>query len=245
MEYKMEKILIISDIHGNYEAIKSVLDKAEKIGYDRIVLLGDIIDYGQRSNEVIEILKQYEEKIIVNIWGNHERSICLDEYDRFSTERGITCAKHTKLLLNESSKSYINSLNKTGIEEFRLGKYNCLAVHGSLNDNYWKSIFPDNTEGDYVKYDYVFSGHSHIPHCFSKYYTVNDKTHRNKKKTVFINPGSVGQPRNLNCNAAFAILQLDTGEVFLNNCEYDIEKEQRYFDMSIDLFYKERLSMGV
>lgn len=245
MNKELDRILILSDIHGNYEAITNVLDKAENLRFDGIILLGDIIDYGQRSNEVIKLLKEYDNKIIVNIWGNHECAIFTDTYDKFSSSRGVMCAKHTKLLLDDISIQYINQLNRQGHEEFDLGNFKCLAVHGSLMDQYWKSISFDNFEGDYSKYDYVFSGHSHIPHCFSKYYYADDIRFRNKKKTVFINPGSVGQPRNHNCNAAFAILTLSTGEVFLGNSQYNIENEQKYFDDSVDSFYKERLTMGV
>ena len=68
---------------------------------------------------------------------------------------------------------------------------------------------------------------------------------RNNKKTVFINPGSVGQPRNHNPRAQYAILDTETGECQLLSAEYDIAYEQSLYQEEIDPFYKERLERGV
>ena len=65
-----------------------------------------------------------------------------------------------------------------------------------MEDAYWKSISPENVRGVYRDYDVVLSGHSHIPHAFSKLYEVNDLEYRNIHVVLFVNPGSVGQPRN-------------------------------------------------
>ena len=68
---------------------------------------------------------------------------------------------------------------------------------------------------------------------------------RNKKKTVFINPGSVGQPRNLNNKAQFAVLDTETEEIKFEKIVYDVADEQRHFDGAVDEFYKTRLKDGV
>lgn len=200
------KIAILLDIHANLTALKAVIQSM--VLTDALLLLGDLIGYGPHSNEVIEIIKNCQIPVLCNIHGNHEQSIINEDYSRFSSQRGKLSVAFTRKSLNNVSWKYITTeMYNNGFLEFNIEDYKCLAVHGSLDDVYWKSIKAGN--GDnleiYKLYDYVFSGHSHIPHFFEKFYEVDDVKHRNKKKTVFINPGSVGQPRNHNPMAQYAI----------------------------------------
>ena len=240
------KIAILSDIHGNLNALNAVLKKIEDIKPEAIALLGDLIDYGMRSNEVVERLKNLPYLIVCNLRGNHENAIIENEYTRFSSERGRDCAKHTRSLLNAATWDYINGvMSNSGVFEFAVGDKLVLAVHGSLQDEFWKSISIESDFNGYEKYDYVLSGHSHLPHYFEKYYTVDNPKLRNKKKTVFINPGSVGQPRNLNNKAQFVVLDTETEEIRFEKVVYDVADEQSYFDGAVDEFYKTRLKDGV
>lgn len=239
------KLLLMSDIHGNICALEAVLKslKSEKI--DACVLLGDIVDYGMHSNEVIEEIKKLPYPVICNIFGNHEAAIMNDEYSRFSSDRGRRCAKYTKSVLSETSFDYIRSMKGEGKAEFLVEGKKFLAVHGSLNDNFWKSINVGDDLSGYESYDYVLSGHSHLPHFFEKYFQCDNPSKRNKKKTVFINPGSVGQPRNLNSMAQYALLDTETEEIQLKKVVYDIEREQLAYHGQVDDFYKTRLKEGV
>ena len=99
----MSKIAILSDIHGNISALKNVLADAEKMGAERFIILGDVIDYCMHSNEVIDVLRTIDDKVICNIWGNHEYAIMKDDYARFSSQRGIDCAKYTKSILTRKT----------------------------------------------------------------------------------------------------------------------------------------------
>lgn len=240
------KLLILSDIHGNLNALNAVLEKAGSFAPDAVALLGDIIDYGMRSDEVISVLKHCPYPVVCNIRGNHESAVIEQAYERFSSERGKASARHTRESLGTGSWEYISEkMSSGGKYEFIVGDKRFLAVHGSLCDEYWKSIFMDSDLDGYEKYDYVLSGHSHLPHYFEKYFVTDNPRTRNKKKTVFINPGSVGQPRNLNNHAQFAILDTATEEIVLSKVEYDIGDEQKYFDGSVDEFYKNRLKDGI
>ena len=155
-------------------------------------------------------------------------------------------AQYTASHLSSESVDYINNrLNVSGVQEFTLGKLKGLAVHGSLEDAYWKAIAPDELRGDYHDYDIVLSGHSHYSHCFSKFYPVEDPELRNKKAVIFINPGSVGQPRNQNPYAQYAVLSLPSKKVELRAVEYDVKYEQSLYPDEIDPFYKDRLTRGV
>lgn len=243
----MEKILILSDIHGNLSAMNRVFEMeplTESVG---VILLGDLIDCGPRSNEVVRRLKEITERqLLVNIWGNHECAVLSGNFERFSSERGKRCAAYTRKNLTDETIAFLkDNMDKTGKCEFELNGRYCLAVHGSLDDCYWKSISHGEADEVYAKYDMVFSGHSHIPHFFEHFYPCDNAEYRNKKKTVFINPGSVGQPRNYNPNAHYAVLELDTMSVQMKTVAYDIEYEIGLFSDEVDSFYRERLRRGV
>ena len=241
------QILILSDIHGNREALQSVLDMASnqyEIG--ACILLGDLIDYGMHSNEVVAMIRNIKYPVICNIWGNHEHSIVCGDYGRFSSERGRECAKYTKSVLSSQTLDYVKSeMINSGHLEFECAGRRCLAVHGSLADEYWRSITPEQTLEEYSKYDYVFSGHSHRPHFFERYASVDDASTRNQKKTIFVNPGSAGQPRNLNAYAQFAVLHMEQERIVFEKAEYDIGKEQSAYQGQVDDFYRARLERGI
>ena len=77
------------------------------------------------------------------------------------------------------------------------------------------------------------------------FYKDHNPCLRNKKRTVFINPGSVGQPRNHNPLAQYGILETNTCAYERRCVWYDVEKEQKLYDDRVDIFYKNRLKLGV
>ena len=239
------RIAVLSDVHGNLSALRNVLEDAERMGAKRFILLGDVIDYCMHSNEAIELLKKIDDKVICNIWGNHEYAIMNDEYDRFSSERGKACARYTKSVLTKDSFDYIGKMESKGKMDLNIDGKKILCVHGNMSDNYWKAIDISSDLLPYYEYDYVVSGHSHIPHCFDYFYKVDDQRMRNKKKCIFINPGSVGQPRNHNNRAQYCLLDIATGDIEMRKVEYDIQSEMDAFDGSVDDFYRIRLRDGI
>lgn len=241
------KVLIMSDIHGNQQALRAVLDAAAACpDIKGCILLGDLIDYGMHSNEVIQMVRELPYPVLCSIRGNHEDAVLQDAYSRFSSERGRDSARFTRSLLHPQSWDYIrHEMSGCGRKEFELCGKKCLAVHGSLEDEYWKSIRPTEQLLEYRDYDYVFSGHSHLPHMVEKYYECIDAKRRNKKKTVFINPGSVGQPRNLNPMAQFVILEIKQESAVFRKAPYDIAAEQAAYHGQVDDFYCDRLEWGI
>lgn len=249
-----EKYLILSDIHGNLSAFEAVLADCQKRnaeGFHGVIITGDCIDYGMRSNEVLQRLQElaadeWQDRIVANLWGNHEKLVIDKDLERLSSDRGRQMAAYTAEHLTDNSLHYLAAkMNKQGWQSFRLGDYNGLAVHGSLEDNFWKAIAPDNLRGDYRDYDIVISGHSHYSHAFTHFYPCNDEQLRNKKAVIFINPGSVGQPRNQNPYAQYGVLSLPSRQVDLRAVPYDVGYEQSLFPKEIDQFYHQRLTRGI
>ena len=243
----MAKYAILSDIHGNLQALQQVHCDLQQFDICGIILLGDLIDYGMQSNEVVEYVRtKMSDHIICNIWGNHERAILLSDFTGFSSQRGVDSAKYTAFKLETEIKKYLETeLDCRGFCEFTLDGKKCLAVHGSMENPFWKSIFPDSVHGDYKSYDLVFSGHSHCSHMFTKFYKADCPELRDQHAVMFMNPGSVGQPRNQHPEAQDIILDSKSMSVDFRGVSYDIDKTISYFNQSVDEFYWKRLKNGV
>ncbi len=243
----MKNYAVLSDLHGNLQAAQAVAEDMKYNSIQGMILLGDLIDYGMQSNEMICFLQQkLNDKVICSLWGNHESAIMMSDFTGFSSKRGADCAKRTAGLLDGNARKYLDEeLIHEGIFEFNLEAKKCLAVHGSLADPYWLPITPDTQNGYYDSYDIVFSGHSHKPHAFAKYYDCDNPGMRNKHAVLFLNPGSVGQPRNHNPNAQYMILDTETMSVNMRSVPYDVDQAMSLFTEDIDDFYCRRLKSGV
>ena len=242
------KIAILSDIHANLSALNSVLeDIRSNHAVDAYVLLGDLVNYGMRPNETILRLEKLDKPIMGNIWGNHECAMLDDgQLPNFSTDRGRSALMYMRNILSEHSKQYLENMTKSGCVELDVDGKKILLVHGDMKDVYWgKMTDAEQHENCYKKYDYVLHGHSHVPQYYEVFYADENPAMRNKKKNVFVNPGSVGQPRNHNPRAQYAILNTETGECQLLSAEYNIAYEQSLYPAEIDPFYKERLERGI
>lgn len=242
------KLIVLSDIHANLSALTSVLDDIQnKYVPDAYVILGDIVNYCMRPNEVITRLKQIKTPVICNLFGNHENALFGRNIDKFSTTRGLLMLNYTKSIMNSESAEYItHNLISSGMKETTIDGKMFLFVHGNIADPYWGKMTDDQiANGIYSKYDYVVSGHSHIPHYIEHFYNSDDFAYRNKKKTIFINPGSVGQPRNHNNRAQYSFLDTRQESCYFESVEYDYRYEQSLFTDEVDLFYRDRLSKGI
>ena len=242
------RLVLLSDIHANVTALRAVLDDVKRRGdYDAFALLGDLVNYGPRPNEVIGIVRQEVKPLVVNLWGNHEYSIFGGSLERFATDRGRSVLTYTNSILSEESRTYLEqALVNEGYHQSTMDGLRILFMHGNLDDPYWGKFGIDKMNDErYSEYDYVISGHSHVPHYVEHFFPSENKEYRNKKRTIFINPGSVGQPRNHNPYAQYGILDTKFG-CYAHRCvAYDIEKEQELFSEKVDKFYKERIKLGV
>ena len=242
------RLVLLSDIHANVTALQAVLKDIESLGeVDFFALLGDFVNYGPRPNEVIEIAKQLPKPLVVNLWGNHEYSIFGGSLDRFATDRGRAVLKYTNTILTEESRDYLDKcMNHQGMEGKEIGDKHILFMHGNIDDPYWGKFGIDKMNDErFAEYDYVISGHSHVPHYVEHFFASDNVEFRNKKRTIFINPGSVGQPRNHTPYAQYGILDVESGNYEHRCVWYDVKEEQKLFSDSVDKFYKDRLTLGI
>lgn len=245
-----DKIVILSDIHGNLSALEAVIRDMEGKNYhpDALVILGDNINYGMRPNEVIASLKDISEKykVIVNLCGNHEKALMDGDTTHFSTERGKKILDFTRNILTVESMRYIAQLTTDGIKDLIICNKKFLFVHGNISDPYWGKLNCETfNDFRYSSFDYVISGHTHIPQMIEYFFSINNPKYRNKKRTVFLNPGSVGQPRNHNPEAQYLYMEIGTEIVHFNSVPYDIDIERSLYNNEVDRFYSDRLINGI
>lgn len=240
--------MVLTDIHANLSALQAVLEHAQRrYGELPIIQLGDIVDYGMRPNECMELLYGGHNRFLVNLAGNHEEALSGRGIERFSSERGKQASRYTNSVLLDTWKEYIKVNLASHPQEVHIAGKRILCVHGDLHDPHWGGMsFAESQKLDYKDYDFVLSGHSHIRFLREIFYTDNSfVARRGKKNTFFINPGSVGQPRNHNPAAQYAVVDFSLGEVFFHAVEYAVELEKALYDGQVDDFYRDRLSDGI
>lgn len=219
---------LISDIHGNLEALKAVLGALAEEDPDAYLCIGDIVGYGANPKECIEIVRSLKPE--VSIAGNHEwgvlGSLDLDYFSEYARE----AINWTKNILSPGEIKYFKSLQLVGS-----GK-NMTLVHGSLEDpkEFYYIFDAAGAEGTIklLKTQLCFVGHSHVPgifcfdgRIFSAIGGFRAKLAPDKK--YVINIGSVGQPRDGDPRASFAVYDESEGSVEIRRVSYDIEEAQR------------------
>lgn len=242
------RLVLLSDIHANVTAFRAVLNDIGTIGeFDTYAILGDLVNYGPRPNEIIELVKNLDKPLLVNLWGNHEYSIFGGSLERFATDRGRAVLKYTNSILTPEAHDYLDKeMEHSGFMKCHIVGKSFLFMHGNLDDPYWGKFCVDKMNNErYAEYDYVISGHSHVPHYIENFFDSDNAKYRNKKRTIFINPGSVGQPRNHNPYAQYGILDVESGDYEHRCVWYDVKEEQKLFSESVDKFYKDRLTLGI
>ena len=242
------RIVILADIHANVTAFKVVLADVSANGKpDVYVIIGDLVNYGPRPNEIIDMVKGLDKPLLVNLWGNHEFSIFGGSLEYFATDRGRAVLQYTNSILTQESHDYLyKEMEHSGFQKCQIEGKSFLFIHGNLDDPYWGKFGIDKmTDMRYAEFDYVISGHSHVPHYVEHFFASDDTAYRNKKRTVFINPGSVGQPRNHNPYAQYGILEVESGNYEHRCVWYDVKEEQKLFSDGVDKFYKDRLTFGI
>ena len=234
------KVCVLSDIHANLTALRAVVAHCrEKHGELPIIHLGDVIDYCMRPNETIRELRQLQPRMLANIRGNHEMAFFGVEAERFSSPRGRAANEFTKQMIGADCLSFIERMT-IGVKELTLDGRRIMCVHGDASDLYWGKMKCEEMSGTaYVGMDFVLSGHTHVPHL--KY--VCDKN--TGRRTVFVNPGSVGQPRNCNPHAQYAVVDLESAAVSFESVAYDVKFEQSLFTEALHPYYRDRLERGI
>jgi len=232
------KIAVISDIHSNVYALEAVLkdiDKRKNI--DEIICLGDVIGYYPYPNECIELVK---ENCSICMLGNHDAGVLGDEPSFYFNPTAYEMIVWTKKMLKKSNFKWLTTLPRKRTIERK--KKSIFLVHGSpfrtfdyfdaYSDKQWKTMLDQAFE--VTKTDVIMLGHTHIP------VKVKDNSR------LFLNPGSVGQPRNGIPGAFYAIVNFGTLSVSMIHLKYDFSPLQEKMDeLGLPKSLSERLNHGL
>jgi predicted phosphodiesterase len=220
------RIAVISDIHGNYESLKSVVDDINNSNVDYIVCLGDIVGYGPEPERVIGYIIK---KKIPCVLGNHELAIFDGtELSGFNADARESI-RITKDLISKHSLEFIKKLPKS------LVKGGFLFVHGCPPDTvsqYIDEIYNFDLVDIFkkIKHKVSFVGHTHALMLYScdgkkiiKKELQKGIKNLNKNQKHIVNVGSVGQPRDGNNNAKYVIFDDKILTIETKFIPYDIE----------------------
>jgi len=238
------KIAIISDVHANLEALTACLKKIDELGADKIICLGDLVDYCAEPNECIELIKNNCDVVVM---GNHDEAQF--EYDMpegFSNHARISSI-HTRSVIMPEYIEYFKSLP-------RVYKYeNLLFVHGSPQapEDYRYVLTTEAAEQNFRAFDenICFIGHSHKPLIFEETKSgVQIVTGEYPKigQRYLINVGSVGQPRDGDPRLSFGLFDVNNWKYENIRVEYDTQiASNKIKNEGLPLYLAERIINGV
>lgn len=247
---------LISDIHGNVEALTAVMAHIGSQNVDRIICLGDIVGYGPNPCQCLDLVIK---RCTLTILGNHDQAALFDPdgfnpvalraiyWTRDELDRGPggpSVINQRWDFLSELPKSYRDD--------------DLLYVHGSPRDPTDEYVFPEtiydagrmNILFDRVQW-LCFQGHTHMPGIFTpdmEFITPENCDYRfsltGEKR--MINVGSVGQPRDEDPRACYVILDRDRLEIEFHRVEYDVDKtaDKIYAIADLDNMLGDRLKAG-
>jgi predicted phosphodiesterase len=225
------RCLVISDIHANLAAFETVLDDAGE--FDVIWCLGDMVGYGPDPNECIERLRALPHLCIA---GNHDWAVLgrvdIEDFNPDAQRASLWTREH----LTPDSLAYLESLPVSLVEEEEF-----TLVHGSPRQPIWEYIlYPSIATPNFAHFStrFCFVGHTHAPAIFR--YRQNEHGIPTCQSVgvhyaaptplgdarLIINPGSVGQPRDGDARASYAILDTDTLTLEYRRIYYPVGETQ-------------------
>lgn len=242
------RTLIVSDIHSNLEALESVLAHAgERGGFDRIWCLGDMVGYGPDPSACLARLRGFD---LVAVAGNHDyaAAAAIDASD--FNGAAYTAIRWTAEQLGHAEKSFLAGLPLVNRQPpFTL-------VHGTLRDPIVEYLLhPSQAAATLELLDtpYCLVGHSHYPFICRENGGMpmflplpeGQRVPLDTERCIF-NPGSVGQPRDRDTRAGYAVFDSDLSSVEHYRVEYDIPATQAKMRLAgLPQYLIERLDHGV
>lgn len=237
---------IISDIHGNLEALEAAIEALSREKIDKYLCLGDIVGYGADPAQCIKKTRALKPVIVC---GNHDAASCGLHDTRYFNEVAREAVIWTEQTLAKRDIAFLKRL------KFVYKNRRLTLVHGTLHEpEAFHYMFDRDTA--YATFNLMdtkicFVGHSHVPGIFSYkdkalnyFYKENVKISKSEK--LIVNAGSVGQPRDGDWRLCYSIYDTDKAVIELKRLPYDVEKAQKkILKAGLPNFLAHRLSKGM
>ena len=245
------RYLLLSDIHGNFDALETVLHEAAVAGYDRVLVLGDLVGYGAQPNEVVERVRALDPAAIIR--GNHDKAAAGLEHAEGFNPVAQQAAEWTYRALTDENRMYLATRPAGPV----MVDAHTEICHGSPadEDSYITSELAALRALKEAERPVCFYGHTHVPVAFRLTDTGFDQVlggpdGREDVRIApgvryLINPGSVGQPRDGDPRAAFATFDVDARVVTLYRAAYPVERaQQKIIEAGLPRVLASRLAIG-
>ena len=216
---------VISDIHSNLEALQAVLADSASQGVTNYVCLGDIVGYNANPVECLEIIRKLNCAVVS---GNHDHYCSFDDDLTGFHPIAADAVDWTRKQLAEEQQVFLAELKL--VERAS----NFTIVHSTLDmPEMWGYVFESleaEASFNYQMTTICFFGHTHVPLAFIKGNDISGGSYARLKidveKKYFVNVGSIGQPRDGDPRASYAIYNMETQEIELRRIQYDIAATQ-------------------
>ena len=238
------RVGLLSDVHANLTALEAVLANLGTV--DAIWVTGDTVGYGPDPSEVLALLR---ERGAVLVQGNHDRAVATGEGLDFFHDQAADAARMHAAWLTREEREALEALPQVKtIDRFTL-------CHGSLRDPLWEYVMTSAAaEATMVRASTPFAccGHTHLPALFAlaagrtRASTPAAGTEHPLDERCLVNPGSVGQPRDGDARASYAIVDTSASSITFHRASYDIRKTQhRIRARGLPEMFADRLTFGV
>jgi len=238
---------IFGDIHSNLEALEAVFAAYSSENIDEYICSGDVVGYAANPNECVEAIRK---TCVVTVAGNHDwASVNLIPGDYFNPA-AIEAIEWTKKALSSKSKEFLESLKLV----YKNNDF--ILVHGTLDNpaefDYMSNDYTARKSFLSMESDICFLGHTHVPGTFIKGAKENIIYHQDSRIVIekgnkyIINTGSVGQPRDNNSLAAYAIFDTSKHEVLIKRVDYEYKlTRKKIISARLPVRLGDRLLLGI
>lgn len=242
----MTLVALLSDVHANLVALEAVLAEVDATeGVAAVWVMGDTVGYGPDPSGVLEALRT---RGAVMVAGNHDVAVATGEgLHEFNSVAALAARRHREML-SADERDHLAGLPLV------VETAGVTLVHGSLRDPMWEYVWDaDAAHGSLERATTPLScnGHTHVPAVF-----VREGGHTRRRPgtgtvrvdqgSALVNPGSVGQPRDRDPRASWALLDTAAGNVRFMRTAYDIaETQRRMHARGLPRFLAQRLADGL
>jgi predicted phosphodiesterase len=244
---------VLADVHGNIHALDAVLAAVGRERVDLVVCLGDLVGYNANPSECIAGIRASADVVIA---GNHDRDTSESEPAPGTSPEARMSQEWTRERLSPDERGYLKVLPHRALEPGGfIAFHGCFLNEGSLTGYVTSTMLAANLQAVAVRNEWpalAFCGHTHAPLCgWLDGETVGESRLLEpvfwppSASAVLINPGSVGQPRDRDPRAAFAVVDASLRRVEVKRIEYDVEGAARaVLDAGLPESFARRLSEG-
>lgn len=236
---------IISDIHGNLQALRAVLESLDGLGAGDAVCLGDVVGYGGDPAGCVSLIR---ERCSAAIMGNHDAAVAGAVSTEYFNSAAREAVNWTRQALDLEDAGWLGAL------PYELGLDGYCIVHATPDDpRRWSYLMSDDHAEELFGFfsgPLLFYGHTHYPLVFEQYGAAvaclgAETLSLRPGARYIINPGSVGQPRDGDPRAAFGIYDGSAGRFEFHRVPYDIDGARKaILDAGLPRVLADRLSRG-